>query len=398
MDPSTAAPAKIFNRGFVVLNLVIMLAFANLAILFQLQSFLLSRDISSAQIGTLIGLFSLPALLMRPLFGMLLHPANARIWASLGAGGTIVALLAYEPAGTFLSLAVVRLLHGAAYTLLAAAVMALLVGHIPADKSGQAFGIVSVATLLPYAVLPPLVPMLSAWTGGLGTLLRWTAVVMIAIFPLLRMQPPASPGAAAGGPLLPSIGKLAGNLFQRRVGSLLAAMLMLYSSFAALFFFLAQFAAARGILHPGLFFTVATVTMIVVRLAASHWFDKTSKPVLAATSLLLAAMGYALLAYTGAEAVFFLLAFVLGLAWAVAMPLLNALMFDHSAGPFRAFNLNMAIWTVDGGFFLGPLLGAGMQTEKGSGELFFILAGAALLGLVFLAGATIRGPEKTSQG
>ena len=51
---------------------------------------------------------------------------------------------------------VLRIIHGAAFVLLTSAVIALIVQFIPQEKSGQGFSIVSISTMIPYAVIPTL--------------------------------------------------------------------------------------------------------------------------------------------------------------------------------------------------------------------------------------------------
>ena len=50
---------------------------------------------------------------------------------------------------------VLRIVHGAAFVLLTSVVIALVVNFIPTEKSGQGFSTLSVATMIPYAVIPP---------------------------------------------------------------------------------------------------------------------------------------------------------------------------------------------------------------------------------------------------
>jgi len=63
---------------------------------------------------------------------------------------------AYLAAVTVPSLILVRIAHGIVFVLLSTAAIALIVQFIPGEKSGQGFGIVSIATMIPLATLPPL--------------------------------------------------------------------------------------------------------------------------------------------------------------------------------------------------------------------------------------------------
>jgi MFS family permease len=98
----------------------------------------------------------------------------------------------------------------------------------------------------------------------------------------------------------------------------------------------------------------------------------------------LVASGYVILANTSGPLLFYSLGVLLGLGWGVAMPLFDALMFDISPTRFQGLNINLAIEMVDGGFFLGPLMGGMVLSWSGYGSLFYVCSAVSLLALVFL--------------
>ena len=133
----------------------------------------------------LIGLFSVSVLVIRPIISPLIHEDNSKRWISISCGGVIISLFLYNAASDFWSMALVRLVHGAAYVVLATAALNRMVEAIPANKSGQAFGLISVITLLPYAVIPPVLGPLISWAGTFDRVLDLSALVMLLAFPLL---------------------------------------------------------------------------------------------------------------------------------------------------------------------------------------------------------------------
>ena len=79
-------------------------------------------------------------------------------------------------------MACVRLLHGAVHTILAVAVLSLMVGFIPRERSGQAFGLIFVVVLLPYAVVPPILEPLTRELGGFGHVLEFRLPAWLSYF------------------------------------------------------------------------------------------------------------------------------------------------------------------------------------------------------------------------
>ena len=125
------------------------------AVFFQFQNYLQGElHLPPSSLGFLIGIFAFAALIVRPIISPFLHSGNARKWLFISTVGVIASLLLYYPARGFWSMAVVRVLHGGIYVVLATAALTKMMDSIPETRSGQAFGLITVITLLPYAVMP----------------------------------------------------------------------------------------------------------------------------------------------------------------------------------------------------------------------------------------------------
>lgn len=350
-------PERLFTREFLALNGIAFLAISNMAVFFQFYLYLNTLPISPEWYGFLIAVFSVTGLVLRPLVSPYLHFGNARIWIFISTVGVIVSLLGYSLALDFWGMSLVRAVHGIAYAILGIAINARMVGLIPPSKSGQAFGLVTVVMLLPFAVIPPVLDAATRQLGGFAAVLNLAAALMLLAFPLaLAVKTPAGKGRDMAGRRL-SIGDLAGNLKDRRIIVLLLVMLLLYSGYTPIFFFLEGYAKKIGIPNPGLFFTLSTVSEIGVRLLAGQLFDRVSKVRLAAGSLAAIGLGYLALAHLSGPAMFYGLGIFLGLGWGVVMPVLNALLFDISPAHLKGLNTNLGVQMFQGGFFVGPFVG-----------------------------------------
>jgi predicted MFS family arabinose efflux permease len=299
----------------------------------------------------------------------------------------MAALAAYGWAVTLGAMTFLRLFHGAAHVVLATALMTVIVQRIPPGRSGQAFGLLSIITLLPYAVVPPFLKALMERLGGYPQVLTFFACTMVLIFPLIFLKGgKPEPGGKARSDRL-SRTEIYQNLRERQILLILAAMLLFYSGYALVFFFLAGYARNRGIPNPGLFFTLSTVGEIGIRLVASRFFDRMNKKVAAGLTLVALAVGYLFLARVKGAFEFFALGALLGLGWGVVMPVLSALLYDRSQPKLRAFNTNLGLQMFQGGFFIGPLAGA-LALHRGGYDvlyLFCALLALAAGGMIFLA-------------
>ncbi len=368
---------KLWTRDFLIFNAAIFLAFVNVAAFFYFNRYLHTLPIDPRWFGLLIGLFSAVSLILRPLISPLLHADNSRPWIAAGTVSVAVALAAYSLAGGLWSLGLLRLFHGAAHVVLATALMTLIVSRIPPQRSGQAFGLISIVTLLPYAVIPPLLPPLMAWLGGYTPTLAFFGLIVILILPALLLS------GRAGGGERPSARALTGpeirsNLTDRRVVLLLSTMFLFYCCYAVIFYFLVGFAKGLGVANAGLFFTLSTAGEIAVRVAAGKLFDRLDKVRLAVWTLIGLAGGYVALTLVSTEIGFYALGAILGLGWGVILPVLNARMFDVSPIEFRAFNTNLGLQMFQAGFFIGPFAG-GLVLHHGGYEILYYLCAALTL-------------------
>jgi len=374
-----ARPERLFTREFIALNGIIFLTFCNVAVFFQLHHYLATDlHIEQEWIGLLIGLFSFTGLIIRPIISPMLHPDNSGRWISFGTTGVIIFLLLYYPARGVLSMALVRILHGGAYVVLGTAVMARLVGCIPQSRSGQAFGMVSVITLLPFAVMPPLLDPLTEFLGGYIPVLCLTALFMLPVFVLLRLIEPVIKVREEIKEKKITAREFILNLKDVSVISLLIISLLLYSAFSIAFYFITLFAHSFNIANPGWFFTISTFTEILVRLLAGHLFDRGSKPILLAVSFTILFIAYLVLANTTGTVLFYSLGLIFGLGWGVAMPLLNGILFDISPPKYRALNANLGLEMFQGGLFLGPIAG-GMILGGFSYRVLYYFCGVLIL-------------------
>ena len=375
-------PVRLITKEFLSLNGIIFLNFCNVAVFFQFHHYLLNElRLSPQEIGLLIGLFAFTGLFIRPFISPLLHPGNAKKWIFLGSIGIIVSLLFYQPARGFWSMALVRIIHGGVYVVMGTAMMAKIVESIPAGKSSQAFGIISVITLLPYAVMPPLLEPLIKILDGFVPVLFLTASLMVLIFPLLLFVK----GARSAEDPSPSekITKrdLIDNIKDPKIFSLLAISLLLYVAFTPVFYFLKAYGHKIGISNPGWFFTLSTFTEIAVRLFGGPFFDKMSKPRFLAYSLIGLVVAYPILANTSGKVLFFALGLFFGLCWGVAMPLLSGLLFDSSPARLRALNTNLGVEMFQGGLFLGPMIGGWILAAWDYRTLYYFCGALILLSL-----------------
>ena len=373
---TTLQPDRLFTREFTALNLIFFFAAAVMALFFQFQHYLQALSIPSGWFGFLIGADSLACFVLQPVLAVRLNSGNGRKWIVVSLFGMALALFAYSFAFDLVTLAIVRVIHGAAFVCLVSAIMAMITVWIPREKSGRAFGLISVVRLLPYSIIPPLVGLIGERPADFRHILILGGIVMLLSSLAVLAVKPAPPAGITGPANIRTTHTrdLLTDIKGPKVATLLVVQLLLYSSYTIVFFFLKEYAHGQGIENPGFFFTIATAAMIAVRVTGAAFFDRFSKAAIAGLSLAgLAASYYALGALCRPET-FYILALIMGLGWGVAMPVVLALIFDVSEPRFRSMNLNLSLLMMQGGFFLGPFGGGVIISRGGYGLLYIFTA------------------------
>lgn len=371
----------LITKEFLALNAVMFLTYCNIAVFFQFHEYLGTLPIPRESFGLLIALFALTAVLIRPVISPFLTPGNARKWIAISGFLVVVSLALYDLADGFWSMAAVRLLHGAVHTVLATAVLSRMVGCIPKERSGQAFGLIFVIVLLPYAVIPPLLDPLSTLLGGFRHVLEFSALAMFLVFPLLLFMDRSPGGDEGTHPERIGFRETIENLKDYRILIMFAIALIVWTAFTPVFYFMKGYGEEIGIPNPGWFFTLSTMTEILTRLMASAVFDKLNKPKLLTGFLVWLGLGFFALAHVRGEAAFYAMGLFMGLGWGIVMPLLSSLTFDFSNPRFRAMNSNLVMQMFQIGFFIGPVMGDVILMHGGYSALYYGCGGLTVLGV-----------------
>jgi len=377
---------KLFTAEFLILNIIFFFAATVMAVFFQFQHYLGSLGIASAWLGFLIAADSLASFILQPFLSVYLNAGNARKWLFTGIFGMAVMLFSYGFALSLPLLIAVRVFHGAAFVCLISAIMAIIVDYIPSQKSGQAFGLISIVRLLPYSIVPPIVTMIDKTPSDFRTILVYGAFLMlISLVPAfkIKVSSPAGQSAASGQQQI-NMQELSDDLKNKDIAVLFAVSLLLYSSYTVVFFFIKEYSHTRGIENPGYFFTIATAVMIGVRLFGGTFFDKVNKLILTMLCMAGLAVCYVLLSHISGVGMFYTLAFFIGLGWGIVMPVIYALIFDLSLPRFRGMNLNLSFVMMQGGFFIGPFLGGALLNHWGYNALFYFCGVLSILAAALL--------------
>jgi MFS family permease len=375
----------LFTKEFITLNIASFLAQINMAVFYQLHQYLTSLGFEQKAAGFLIGIFSLAGVFIQPVLSPFINVRNARKTLVIGVCTTIVALMTYRWAHSFPAMMAVRIVHGVGFVVFATAMNAIFVPFIPVTKSGQAFGLMSINMLLPMAVVPALLGWLNVGPDHFVAVLTATAILMIptALLPILIGR---STKSLEIGDMHRSKGiwrDIISDFSDRRIPALLFTNFLNFLAYTPVFFLFKEFAEGRGIKNAGMFFSVATASMMAIRIVGGGLFDRLPKPAMLVGALCLVSCGYTMMVFTS-PGTYILFAVIVGIGWSLFMPFLNAILFECSKPSARALNLNLIQVVLQAGYFVGPIIGTAILHHSGYNAVFIYC------GLIMFLGACLN--------
>lgn len=354
------ARPPLFTIRFLALCLFMLLAYCNISVFYNLYSYLESLDVPQQWRGAIIGSSALATIAGFLVFTPRLCEKRAPRAIFAGIGLLIACGVGYLFERDIPGLFALRIFNGVGIALLTGSATTLLVAHIAPERSGQAFGVYSLAGLLPYSIVPFAFDHLGGFLPGpeYGYALMSLALVPAALvnYALLRQgrsRRSPVPGQDCGA----GFAAMLACLRTRTTALMLLLNMVYYVNFSALFFLSKSLFASRGLGGVGLFFSIQTALMLAIRVFASRLFDEVQKPLLVLWCYGLTAVGFGLLWVAHDQFAVTVAALVLGLGMGVGPPALNSLMYALSEPKLKAVNSNLMVMALQAGNFLGPVLG-----------------------------------------
>jgi MFS family permease len=327
---------------------------------------------TSAQVGLLFSVFSLVAVILRPMAGAWIDRQGVRRALFPGAALMVLASLGLQAAGGPPALIALMAGFGVGYGLVTMAA-AVLAASAPAAQRGRSLSIYYLAAPVSMAAAAPL---------GLWLFREVGAGANFALVTLLGLAAAAlglSPRAAADGAAPPHG---ATRLWSRGAVPLSLVLVVAAMGQSALYAFLPLHATAHGQeRHLTWFFGLYSGTMIVCRVAVSRMADRWGRAQLLAPALGLLAAGFGALIAPPTAPRLALAAVLLAAGSSALYPMLVALVVDRVPDRERGVAMGMVSGAWDLGIFAGSLAIAAVVAHASLGAGFAVAGALTLVAL-----------------
>lgn len=373
----------LFTRNFILTSLSTFALFTSFYfLLITLPFYIQKLGGSESEIGYIIGVFTISAVILRPFIGREVDKRGRKKLLVAGIAVFLVSMVLYNYTKDVTSLLLLRVLHGLGWGAATTAASTLIADIAPHSRRGEAMGIFGMSSNVAMAIGPVLsIMLLKAYDYPI----LFEICTAIALVSLLLVLPITEEIILR--PQTPLFSKEA--LFPS------ALMFTISLTYGSIVSFLPLFQAKQGIANPGIFFSVFAVTLILVRALAGKLSDIKGRKFVIVPGMIIITLGLWLAATANSQTAFLAAGVLYGLGFGLFHPTMMALLVDRvspqgrgaAMGTFTAaFDLGIGIGSIMMGIVLQF---AGIMFKEKFGEFAGFAAIYVLGGLIVLAAALL---------
>jgi len=361
----------LFSRNFVLTSLSTFTLFTSFYfLLITLPIYIEKIGGSESEIGLILGVFTISAVLLRPFIGKEVDRRGRKIILVSGIVIFFISMLLYDYTKNVTSLLLLRVLHGIGWGAATTAATTLIADIAPPKRRGEAMGVFGMASNVAMAIGPALsmillqkydFPVLFSISAGISLI---SLLLVLPISETMVVHPKTP-------------------LFSREALFPSALMFMISLTYGSIVSFLSLFAQKQGIANPGIFFTVFAVTLILVRALAGKLSDIKGRKFVIIPGMVLIAAGLGVLSTASALDSFLVAALLYGIGFGLVHPSLMALLVDMVSDEGRGAAMGTFTAAFDLGIGAGSIF-LGLVLQYFDFQVMYMLSG-----LIALSGAVL---------
>lgn len=373
---------KLFTRNFVLTTLSTFVLFTSFYfLLVTLPLYILKIGGSESEIGLIIGVFTISAVLLRPHLGREVDRRGRKNVLLAGLLVFLLSMLLYTYTTSVASLLLLRVLHGIGWGAATTAATTLIADIAPVYRRGEAMGVFGIAANVAMAIGPALSFMLLYAPGFADFQTLFLIAAVIALGALLLVLPVSET----------IIVRPKSPLFSREAFFPSALMFTITITYGSIVSFLPLFTQKQGITNPGIFFTVFAITLILIRVVAGKLSDIRGRRSVIIPGMVSVTLGLWVLSAASSLWIFLAAALFYGVGFGMVHPTLMALLVDRVDEKGRGAAMGTFTAAFDLGIGAGSIL-LGVVLQFAGFTVMYLLGG-----VIVLAGTAwfITGNDKT---
>ena len=341
----------LWTKDFILICLSNMMIFTSFYLLLPTLPVFVTDVLKGdeSNVGYIIGILSLTAVLVRPASGYILDTMSRKKVLFVSLLAFTMAMAAYNFVTSLTLLLILRALHGFSWGFTTTGAGTIAADVVPAARRGEGMGYFGLSNTLSMAVGPSL-GLLIITQAGFTSL--FNACVVTAILGLLCIL-----GISSNKELpIPNkkIKMSLNSFFEPKVFSLSSMIFFVALVYGGIVSFIVIYGKELGIQNPGTYFLAYALTLLVVRPIAGKIFDKEGPLKIMAVGFVSIALSFVLLFIANGNTLFLLSAVSIGIGFGIVHPTAMAMAINR-VEPFRRGAANGTIFSA---FDLGIGLGS----------------------------------------
>jgi predicted MFS family arabinose efflux permease len=371
------AAQKILTREFVV-NFLAQFAFSFVSFIFipTLPIYLEKMESTGAEIGVLIGIFSLSSLIFRPFVGRALLRIPERNFMIAGTVIYTLSSIAYLFAKPFWPLLILRAFQGIGMTFFSTASLTLVTRLSPEAHRGKSIGYFYLAYNMAF-VTAPYFGMFLINSFNFSILFLVCAFFSLCSF-FISLKLEKSQGVPLEDESIQDQPFLSYEALPPSIMAFMASMM-----WGALSAFFPLYALSHGVANPGLFFAVIAIVLIFGRSLGGSIFEIKTREKVIFPCLAAQIIAVIVLTFSRTSPMFVLVAVIWGMGHAFIFPSLMNYAIDRTSsatGPVIGTYTALS----DFGAGMGPVIMGIILQLTGYTVMFLCLALTGLINLLYL--------------
>lgn len=355
---------RIWTKSFIQMTLGMLILFTGFYLLLPtMPLFIKEMGGNESQVGLAVGVFTLTAVVFRPIVGGLLDRYGRRPFMIWGLLFFILSMYLYDWVGTMAILLALRVLHGASWALSTTAVSTAITDIIPASRRGEGMGWFGMAMTVAMAIGP----MLGIWvlenSSFHGLFLLATGLSAAALLLVISTRIPFNPQTTNRKIVL----------FERSVLPVTAVLFFVAVAYGGITTFLPLFGDSIQV-NSGTFFLVYAVSLTLARPVAGRLSDRFGEAYVILPALIVTALSLVVLSFSNGLIGVIVAAVLYGIGFGSAQPALQAANLTLAPPDKRGVASASFMTAFDLGIGLGSIILGWVAQYTGYKVVFIVCA------------------------
>lgn len=363
---------RLWTKSFIQMSFAMLFLFTGFYLLVPtLPLFIKEIGGNESQVGLMMGMFTIAAVVIRPIIGGMLDQYGRRSFIIFGLILFGLTMYSYNLASTIVLLAVLRVIHGVTWAVSTTAVGTAITDIIPDSRRGEGMGWYGMAMTIAMAIGPMIGLWVVQYYSFHGLFLLATLLSFMAVILSLITKMPFTPQKEKG--------KI--QLFEKSVLSITVVVFFLSFAYGGITTFLPLFASSINV-NPGTFFLVYAIALTIVRPISGKLLDKYGEVFIILPALCITILAIVVLTMANGLTGIIIAATLYGVGFGSAQPALQAAMLTIVDSSKRGVTNASFFTAFDLGIGLGAILLGFVSQMFGYRILFTVSSVSAVMALL----------------